>query len=315
MRFGSLPRTLSHAQGLGHSIIRRIVARPRLTLLVALPLLTLWGWYGLYRLPRGPWGRWYWNYVVGMMPPLANVLPAAWDPVRNEPRFIPEIFDAPWMGTWTLPELSAPVRNASWPHHTYPNHLSHFVSPSAYISPSIVKLHVFSKACKSDEGAGTKRQLIRTLHPARSVPPELAHLIELKFIVGHARRPDGTPDEEVERSLDAEQAEYGDLIRLNLKNGENLREGKILDWVHAVGSGNDGGRPSWWLFKVDDDVSEAELVDWTNEARLCCAYQISSTLFSRLTHTILTTSVPRSTDGRPTTPTLPVCLRASAGAW
>ena len=52
-----------------------------------------------------------------------------------------------------------------------------------------------------------------------------------------------------------EEREYGDILRLpGLWRGENLRDGKILQWIRDVGEGKDG-RDAWYLFKVDDDVS------------------------------------------------------------
>jgi hypothetical protein len=77
----------------------------------------------------------------------------------------------------------------------------------------------------------------------------------VKFVLGKPKHSDGTIDEEKQKEFADEQAEFGDLFQLDLKNGENLREGKILDWIRAVGDGEDGGRDSLWLFKMDDDVS------------------------------------------------------------
>jgi len=85
-------------------------------------------------------------------------------------------------------------------------------------------------------------------------------LIEIKFVLGHAYKEDWAVNTELELLMEEEQKLYGDLIRLNLEHGENLREGKILDWIHVGGSGEDGGRPGWYLFKVDDDVSPPSLV-------------------------------------------------------
>lgn len=74
-------------------------------------------------------------------------------------------------------------------------------------------------------------------------------------MLGHAEDGAGQVDEAVEALLAEEQDEYGDLIRLHIAHGENMNEGKTLDWLRAVGTGQDGGREAWWLFKVDDDVS------------------------------------------------------------
>jgi hypothetical protein len=83
--------------------------------------------------------------------------------------------------------------------------------------------------------------------------------VELKFVMGHAYKENWEVDQEMEDLLAEEQKQYGDLIRLNLIHGENLREGKILDWIRASGTGDDGGRPGWYLFKMDDDVSRDNL--------------------------------------------------------
>jgi hypothetical protein len=139
------------------------------------------------------------------------------------------------MGEFDLPQLSPPR-----------------YQQGKLVSPALVKLHVFSTVtAKSRE----KRFLVRRLSPLNNIPKAYRHLFELKFVLGHAYKPNWEVDEEMEALLAQEQEEYGDLVRLNLVHGENLREGKILDWMRAAGTGDDGGRPAWWLFKVDDDVS------------------------------------------------------------
>lgn len=230
------------------STIRRKIARyPKTTILLILFLITAFPYFVLWRLEKGKYGRWYWNYFASLHPALVHVLPTGgWDPITGPPRWIQEIYDAPWMGTWTVPDLSVPISqrigDQSAISHRYNN----------YSSPVILKLHVFSTV---QEKARQKRRLIRKLSPVLNIPKEYRHLIEMKFVLGHAYREDWSVDEEMEKLLREEQEEYGDLLRLELVHGENLREGKILDWIHAVGSGEDGGREAWWLFKVDDDVS------------------------------------------------------------
>ncbi|RSH91486.1 hypothetical protein EHS25_009785 [Saitozyma podzolica] len=183
---------------------------------------------------KGDLGRWYYNYAAALHPALAYVVPPGdWGPVENPPRWVQEVYDAPWMGEFDLPQLSSPRYHEG-----------------KLVSPALVKLHVFSTVtAKSRE----KRFLIRRLSPLNSIPKAYRHLFELKFVLGHAYKPNWDVDEEMESLLAQEQEEYGDLVRLNLVHGENLREGKILDWMRAAGTGDDGGRAAWWLFKVDDD--------------------------------------------------------------
>lgn len=183
-------------------------------------------------------GRWFWNYAISWHPALAHIVPIGdWTPCcENPPRWFPDIYEAPWMGTFQAPTLSAPVYNKE----------------GLLISPVIAKLNIFSTVT---EEARQKRHLIRSLTVLDQLPPAYRHLVEVKFVLGHAQNKDGTVNEQMEAIIDEEQKKHGDLIRLKLKNGENLREGKLLNWIRAVGAGEDGGRPGQYLFKVDDDVS------------------------------------------------------------
>lgn len=183
--------------------------------------------------------RFYWNYGVYLHPGMERIMPIGlWNPPYDPPRWVPEVYDAPWMGEWDVPALSPPVYKGS-----------------ELVSPAIVKLHVFSTA---RESARQKRAFIRSVSPLYNIPPAYRHLIELKFILGHAVHQNGTANLEEEDKIEQEQETYGDLVRLQLKNGENLREGKILQWIHAVGAGLDSNREAWYVFKVDDDVSDLD---------------------------------------------------------
>ncbi|KAK8847330.1 hypothetical protein IAR55_005187 [Kwoniella newhampshirensis] len=231
-----------------YTVRRRLLQYPRLSIFTASIVLVSCLYCSLWKVEHGQFGRWYWNYGVSIHPALAYVLPAGdWGPVENPPRWIQEIHDAPWMGHWTIPDLSKPVYN----HSVTFFQPSNDALPHRLISPVVAKIHVFSTV---KPAAQEKRLLIRKLSPLLNVPPAYRHLVELKFVLGHAVNENGQVDEEMEASLAEEQALYGDLIRLDLAHGENLREGKILDWVRAVGNGEDGGRNAWWLFKVDDDA-------------------------------------------------------------
>jgi hypothetical protein len=145
------------------------------------------------------------------------------------------------MGDWEIPTLTKP---------TFVHDPS--IDVRRTTSPALIKLHVFSMV---SEKARLKRHQIRRLSPLLSIPEPLRHLVELKFVMGHAYKEHWEVDQEMEDLLAEEQKQYGDMIRLNLIHGENLREGKILDWIRAAGTGDDGGRPGWYLFKMDDDVS------------------------------------------------------------
>ncbi|KAL7418343.1 hypothetical protein Q5752_006801 [Cryptotrichosporon argae] len=244
---------------------RRLTRRALVALVLGLSLFVLAvSYFVLWRLEHGKFGRWYWNYLVSLHPYLAFVLPTGnWTPVAHAPRWVPEIFAAPWMGEYGVARLSRPVyrsgAGAGTGAHTSndDSHGNDYEAVHAHTrikhlaSPSLVKLHVFSTV---SETARSKRALIRRLSPLLAVPDEYRHLVEIKFVLGHAYRADWSVDDAMEAALEQEQAEYGDLLRLSLVHGENLREGKILDWIHAVGAGQDGGRDSWWLFKVDDDT-------------------------------------------------------------
>ena len=195
-----------------------------------LPFLVLRHWY------NGDLGRWYWNYAVSLHPIFAHIEPGGiWGHPSQPPKFFPEIYSAPWMGEFSPPRLTKPV-----------------YKDGQLISPVILKLHVFSTIQSKD---WEKRRLLRRHSYLNNIPPAYRHLIEIKFVLGHAYKEDWAVDTELELLLAEEQRIHGDLIRLNLEHGENLREGKILDWIHAAGDGSDGGRPGWYLFKVDDDVS------------------------------------------------------------
>jgi len=187
-------------------------------------------------------GRWFWNYWVSFHPIMTMIVPnGRFEQCNSSPRWIQEIHDAPWMGDWEIPTLTKP---------TYVHDPS--TEARTVITPALIKLHVFSMV---SEKARLKRHQIRRLSPLLSIPESLRHLVELKFVMGHAYKENWEVDQEMEDLLAEEQRQYGDLIRLNLAHGENLREGKILDWIRSAGTGDDGGRPGWFLFKMDDDVS------------------------------------------------------------
>lgn len=281
---------------------RRCAQRPALTIAIVVFVLVSAVYFTLWRVHLRNDGRWYWNWFASLHPAAVYLIPAGdWDPLVNPPRFIPEIYDAPWMGTWELPKLSKPV----YRHKTVPSTLEN--PPSPLLSPAIVKLHVFSTVWPK---AQAKRQLVRELSPIYQIPCEYRHLIEVKFVLGHAYKANWEVDDEIEASLKEEQERYGDLIRLNITHGENLREGKILDWMRAAGSGTDGGRPAWWLFKVDDDVNHVLTTTDSRPYSTCPTFSIPSSV-STLTSPTISERV--SIAGRHIIITSRVWLPASTG--
>lgn len=219
----------------------------------------------------GGLGRAWWNFLVSFHPALAFVLPACgWEPVTSTPRWLDPIYEAPWMGNWVVPKLSPPVYDYHEPHldHYHQHHQHHhltFIENIQYehhnqthhkhlVSPVLVKIHIFSLPTSK---AQSKRNLIRSISPIQNIPEKYRHLIEIKFVLGIPLDQEAREiDAEIEESLVEEQRTHGDLIRLRgLKNGENIREGKILEWLKAVGDGDDGDREAWFVFKMDDDVS------------------------------------------------------------
>jgi hypothetical protein len=244
-----------------HFSAMRLLPRPRLrqhprrSLLVASLLLSLL-YLTLWIVEKTKFGRWYWNYAAAIHPVLLYIMPPGkWGSIDRPPRWVQEIHDAPWMGEWELPELSPPLFERRGNDEAQQEQLT---------SPALIKLHVFSTAFP---GARAKRDLIRRLSPMLNIPLPYRHLVELKFVLGHAEDGDGGVDEAVEALLAEEQNERGDLIRLRIAHGENMNEGKTLDWIRAVGTGQDGGKEAWWLFKVDDDVSGSSINAWAPRLR------------------------------------------------
>jgi hypothetical protein len=137
------------------------------------------------------------------------------------PSMISSLLDAKWMGAWELPRLAKPVT----------------CSEKAPDTPALLMLHFFSGAFPKSRG---RRDLIRRLSPLHSVPPAFRHLVEVKFVLGRSHDPD------VEKELDSEEGECGDLIRLDgLTDGENMDKGKTVNWIRWVG--RPGGRGAQWV--------------------------------------------------------------------
>ena len=211
--------------------------RPRTSLLLLFIISLGWSYIWIYLIHRVYWVRWYWNYAVSFHPLVAYLLPSGrWYPVDYPPRWVPEIYDAPYMADWDVPLLTP---------------ANYQDQPRSLVSPAILKLHIFSTPTGN---SSITRRLIRSISPLFSLPPEYRHLVDMKFVFGYPMI-DGRIHEGLQEGIGVEQRTYGDILQLKgLKNGENLREGKILDWIRTVGMGEDGGREAWWLFKMDEDV-------------------------------------------------------------
>lgn len=141
------------------------------------------------------------------------------------PIVVPALLTAPWMGTFPAPALQPPSTL----------HLASEV-------PALLLLHIFSMPTES---ARKRRDLIRKYHPMRTVPQGYRHLVEVKFVMGQPRD-DDTWDWMSSYDLQLEQEEHGDLMQLDmLRDGENMNEGKSLDWLQWVGR---HGRKAQWVW-------------------------------------------------------------------
>ncbi|EIW73324.1 hypothetical protein TREMEDRAFT_73046 [Tremella mesenterica DSM 1558] len=161
-------------------------------------------------------------------------------PIKPEPpEALTDLLAAPWAGSWKLPPLGS-INNQRYTQDGQEGVL--------------LKLHVFSTPHIS---ASKRRRLIREYSPMHYIPREYRHLIEFNFVLGRLPLIENVMDP-VE--LKKEQEEYGDMIFLDgLKGGENMNDGKTLDWVKAVGRGK-AGKEAWWVVKCDDDSPTNQLI-------------------------------------------------------
>jgi hypothetical protein len=141
----------------------------------------------------------------------------------DSPPYVPELLDATWMGNFPVPELQPPKCGTK-------------KGEVSKDTPLLLTIYIFSTV---NPEHNPKRSTVRQFHPLLSVPPEYRHLIDVKFVVGRSADP------EVEAALDKEEAEFGDLVRLDgLKNLENRDNGKATRWLIWAGK---YGRPSQWI--------------------------------------------------------------------
>jgi hypothetical protein len=102
--------------------------------------------------------------------------------------------------------------------------------------------------------------LIRTYSLLEAIPHRFRHLIEVKFVLGRtvvtredfasAAAAESSEKEvwEEEMMIEQEQGDYGDLLRLDgLWHGENMNQGKTMDWVERVSGGEGEEREAWWV--------------------------------------------------------------------
>lgn len=159
-----------------------------------------------------------------LVPWVSEKFPGVWRDVEAPP-YVEELLDAPYMDIWDIPPLSAP----SCPGNILP--------PGA---PLLFALYAFTGV---EPRFKVQRDLFRQYSPLKTVPAEYRHLFEVKFAMGRSLDP------EQEKALDQEQAEHGDLVRLDgLINGENMDSGKSLHWLRWAGL--NGTRPAYWTLYV-----------------------------------------------------------------
>ncbi|WWC58179.1 uncharacterized protein I303_100715 [Kwoniella dejecticola CBS 10117] len=196
--------------------------------------------YNLMMHKAPEWSHKYWQKIMHN--------PAA---LLSPPPVISGLRAAPWAGSRILPDLTAP----NYTHKELPFQEGHKVNDQQISSPALLMLHIFSTPrAQSRE----RRRLIRRLNLLEAVPAEYRHLVELKFVVG-MNKPVAEGEEgyesmmELEKDVENEMSEHGDLIRLKLlENGENMNNGKSWEWLRYVG--RKGARQAWWVLKCDDDT-------------------------------------------------------------
>jgi len=166
-----------------------------------------------------------------------------------------------WAGAWTALRVDSPLRGeaghrgsantTTWTSPLLgdgPSLASYALQPKSYTSPALLMLHIFSTPSTASR---LRRQAIRSHHPIFTIRPEYRHLIEVKFVlgrypVGNMSRSELHERKEEEMRIEREDETYGDLIRLErLKNGENMNNGKSLEWVRWIG--REGAREANWL--------------------------------------------------------------------
>lgn len=189
------------------------------------------------------------NAALAYAPAWSHPLVGSLFPDPNDPdgvRFdVPTIFDeleaAPALDTWPIPQLGVTGKHKP--------------------KPAFLFLHVFSTGTKR---AREKREVIRRHSVVEMLDPSWRGLVEMRFVLGKGdhRSANSTEEsdddwrerEEEEKAIEMEQAEYGDLIRLEgLLGGYNMNQGKSWDWIRWVGKESE--REAQWVFKCDDDVS------------------------------------------------------------
>lgn len=190
--------------------------RPRLLLaLQLLSLITLislihqiwWRWKDTYRQRANLWG-----HVLPQS--LAFRIADSINDHRHTGAVVPALLEAPWMGSWPIPHLSAPV-----------------YQKGTLTSPALLMMHIFSTP--TADGV-ERRRFMRSLSPLHNVPPEWRHLVEVKFVLGY---PEDGGKWISRATLDREQQKHGDLVLLEgLLGGENMNEGKTIQWIEYLGT-------------------------------------------------------------------------------
>lgn len=171
--------------------------------------------------------------------------------LAHSPRWMSNYADRidPMHASWGRAEDIGELRRAFSPLTFDTPELRPPNTTSGDMGPALLMLHVFSMP---GESSRRRRDLIRQYSPLLSVPEEYRHLIDFKFVLGRWERTNAMSDSEweaiveEERETQPEQARHGDMVRLEgLKHGENMNEGKTLEWLRWVG--RPGGREAQWV--------------------------------------------------------------------
>nr|ODN87591.1 hypothetical protein L203_03370 [Cryptococcus depauperatus CBS 7841] len=172
------------------------------------------------------------HYTPSMLQPL--IAPYVGMPKGETPsiHIVEVLKQSTWPGEWPIPALTP----AEWVN-------------GELVSPALLMLHIFSMPTTK---ARLRRDLIRHHSTLETIPEAYRHLIEVKFVLGKPPPGHAIYDEKEALEIDREEKLYGDLVRLEgLRGGENMNEGKSLEWLRWVGRRK---RVGLWVLKCDDDT-------------------------------------------------------------
>lgn len=234
-------------------------------------------WLATYEKPWGMAGNWYRGTVKALYE-------APWAGSWPTPELTTVVYaDDPGSAVIGRPRAGFPITDHRLSRRYKGMGAGEIRRQSTIVSPAILSLDIFSMPTGEKR---VRRDLIRQHHPLNLVHPAYRHLIDVRFVLGradpllhlgeelseaesvaaatewaaaHEEWPNWSEarrEAETEaKEISAEQQRYGDLIQLDgLVRGENMDEGKTIEWFRVVGTG-EAGRDSQWVVKCDDDVS------------------------------------------------------------